>query len=194
MDDQKLVNDVTAHVAALDRRVHALAAESQRRYRISAEPGTVMHTFDEYEAADTEGREAIADACHEAYEQILEDVDRHIADIERTMSAPASADDVSTVNFTLARENVTRDELQALLDRYRTNHQLAGGIVERAHRDHLHLDNEPEAVRIFRDDASQAAGRVLTRYGKGAYVYPASEFADDVAHALHRIDMFGRAY
>lgn len=194
MNDQTLVSNITADIESLDNKVHSIAADSQRRYKLDAEPGTVMHSFGEYEAADQEGRDAIAQACRDAFAAIMEDVDRHLAAANRTMSAPASADDVATVQFTLSREGVTRDELQSLLDRYRGNYQLARGIAERAHHDGYFLDNEPEAARVYRDDASKAAARVLTRHNQYGPLWPAESFADDVLHALRHIDVFGKAY
>lgn len=194
MDDSKLVQAIAEDVEALDGKVRRIAADSHQRYRLNAEPGTVMRSFAETEPADADARAAIADACRDAYAEIMEDVDRHLAATNRTMSAPASADDVATVQFALSREGVTRDELQSLLDRYRGNYQLARGIAERAHHDGYFLDNEPEAVRVYRDDASKAAARVLTRHNQYGPLWPAESFADDVLHALRHIDVFGKAY
>lgn len=194
MDDSKLVQAIAEDVEALDGKVLRIAADSQRRYRLNAEPGTVMHSFAENEPADEDGRIAIAEACRDAYAEIMEDVDRHLAAANRTMSAPASADDVATVTFALSREGITRDELQALLDRYKGNFQLASGICERAHRAGYYLDNEPEAVRVYRDDASKRAARVLSRHNKGSFIIPAQTFASDVVGALRHIDFLGKAY
>ena len=110
------------------------------------------------------------------------------------MSAPASADDVSTVHFALSRENITRDELQALLDRYRGNYQLAAGITERAHQGGIFLDGEPESVRVFRDDALTAAGQVFNRYNPNQSMFSAGVFADSVVSALRHINALGMPY
>ena len=194
MDDSKLVQAIAEDVEALDGKVLRIAADSQRRYRLNAEPGTVMHSFAENEPADEDGRIAIAEACRDAYAEIMEDVDRHLAAASRAMSAPASADDVATVTFAIGREGITRDELQSLLDRYKGNFQLASGICERAHRAGYYLDNEPEAVRVYRDDADKRAARVLSRHNKGSFIIPAQTFADDVVGALRHIDFMGKAY
>lgn len=194
MDDSKLVQAITEDVEALDNKVREIAAASQRRYRMGIEAGQTVHSFAENEPADEDGRIAIAEACRDAYAEIMEDVDRHLAAASRTMSAPASADDVATVTFAIGREHITRDELQALLDRYGSNYQLASGICERAHRAGYYLDNEPVAVRVYRDDASERAARVLSRHNEGSFIIPAQTFADDVVGALRHIDFLGKAY
>jgi len=194
MDDQRLIADIASDVQDLDNQVRGIAAASQRRYRMGIQPGRTVQEFGEYTVADDEGRAEIRDACRSAYEQIMADVDRHIDAANRTMTTPASADDVSTVSFTLARENVTRDELQALLDRYRGNHQLAAGIIERAHKGGIYLDGEPDSVRVFREDAARAAGRVLNRYNSQSVILPADDFAANVVMKLRHLDILGNAY
>ena len=198
MDDKQLMADITASVTDLDEQVRGIASESQRRYRMGIPAGQTVRAFGEFEPADDEARAGIRAACQAAYEGIMAKVDRHIDAINRDMTAPASADDVATVSFTLARENVTRAELQALLDRYRDNHQLAAGIIERAHRSDIYLDGEPAHVRVYRDDADRAARHVFDRYdgrydGRSA-VMGAGILAEDVVHALRHVDMFGMRY
>lgn len=194
MDDKRLVSDITADVEALDNKVREIAAASQRRYRLNAEPGTVMHSFAENEPADEEGRNAITEACRDAYHEIMGDVDRHLSAANRTMSAPATADDVATVQFALGREGISRGELQALLDRYKGNYQLASGICERAHRAGYYLDNEPAPLRVFRDDADRAAAHVLTRHNQHSTILPAADFATNVVMHLRHVDFLGREY
>lgn len=194
MDDQKLISDIASDVQDLDAKVRDIAAASQRRYRMGIPAGQTVQEFGEYEPADDEGREAVRAACTAAYDEILEDVDRHIRMVTRDMSEPAKADDAATVALTLAREHVTEGELQALLDRYKGNYQLASAITERAHRSGMYLENEPEQVRIFRDDAAIRAHAVTSRYNRGAFMDSPDSFASDVVMALRHIDMFGHRY
>ena len=194
MDDQKLISDIASDVQDLDAKVRNIATASQRRYRMGIPAGQTVREFGEYDVADEDARAEVRAACQSAYDEIVADLDRHISAANRTMTTPASADDVATVHFTLARENVTRDELQALLDRYRGNHQLAAGIAERAHQSGIYLDGEPEPTRVFRDDALTAAGQVFNRYNPNQSMFSADVFADSVVGALRHIDALGRAY
>lgn len=194
MDDQTLARDISIDVEQLDNTVRGIAAASHQRYRMSAAPGTVVPDFGEYEPADEDARAQIAAACSDAYAEIMEDVDRHISAAHRTMSEPASADDVATVTFALSREGITGDELQALLDRYKGNYQLASGIVERAHAAGVRLRDEPEGLRVYRSDADRAAARVLQRYNTHSVMLNAADFATDVVMHLRHIDFMGRAY
>lgn len=194
MDDSVLIRSISETVEGLDQKVQGIASASQRRYRMGIEAGQTVHEFGEYEPADDEGREAVRAACTAAYDEILEDVDRHIRMVTRDMSEPAKADDAATVALTLAREHVTEGELQALLDRYKGNYQLASAITERAHRGDMHLENEPEQVRIFRGDAAIRARAVTSRYARDRFMDSPDSFATDVVMALRHIDMFGRRY
>lgn len=194
MDDQKLISDIASDVQDLDNQVRGIAAASQRRYRMGIPAGQTVRSFGEYDVTDDEGRAEVRAACQSAYDAIVSDLDRHISAANRVMSTPASADDVATVHFTLARENVTRDELQALFDRYKGNYQLAAGITERAHQGGIYLDGEPESVRVFREDALTAAGKVFNRYNPNQSMFSADVFADSVVSALRHIDALGRAY
>lgn len=194
MNDQQLQESISDTISALDNKVHDLATASQGRYRMLVEAGATMPAFGEYEPADDEGREAIRDAAREAYEDIMEDVDAALAGARRAMSEPAKADDAATVGLALGRVSVTETELQALLDRYASNYQLAAAICERAHREGFYLDGEPEPVRIFREDASRAAARVLDRYNRAAVIVGPEDFAGDVVRALRHIDVMGRQY
>lgn len=193
MDDQKLISDIASDVQALDNQVRGIAAASQRRYRMGIPAGQTVREFGEYDVTDDDGRAEVRAACQSAYDEIVGDIDRHISAANRTMSTPASADDVATVSFALSRENITADELQGLLDAHRGNYQLAAGITERAHRSGIYLRDEPESVRVFRDDALTAAGQVFNRYTNQS-MFSADVFADSVVSALRHIDALGRAY
>lgn len=194
MDDQKLVKAIAADVDALDNKVRSIASMSHQRYRLHAKPGTVMRGFGEFEAADAEGREAIAAACSEALTKIMKDVDARLSAEGRTLSESARADDAATVSLTLSRDHVSAAELQALLDRYASNHQLASAICDRADRDGIRLDGRPDPVRIYREDAATAAARVLDRYSVGALFFSPEIFAEDVVRALRHIDVMGNPY
>lgn len=199
MDEiQTLERDIADEIQSLDNRVHNIAATSQRRYRMDAMPGTAIPDFGEFQAADDEGRAAIRDACQSAYRSVMRRVDMRIASVNSELTESARADDVATVTLTLSRENVTRGELQALLDKYRNNYQMAAAIVERAHKADMFLDGEPYALRVYREDADSKAREVVAgRHGSpfgGAFVGSPDMAASSVVSSLHHVDMFGRAY
>ena len=193
MDKQRLTSNIESILTALDDEARNIARSSQDMYYLDAKPGTSKPNFGEYAPADDISRQHIREACERAYAKIMKDLDQYVEGAELAMSKPASAGDVATVQFTLGREDVTRAELQALLDRYKDNYQLSVGILERAHAAGFTLDNEPERTQLHRREAEHRAARVLNRYGT-ASVYPAELVARDIVDKLHHIDAFGRAY
>ena len=198
MDDKLLIDSIATTVESLDSKVRALAAASQGRYKLGLNAGQSVREFGEYEAADDEGRDAIRVACRAAYEEIMSDIDRTIDAEKRVMGEPANANDVATVQLTLGRKHVTKDELQVLLDRYKGNYQLASAICDRARQDHIYLSGEPQKPRAFRSDADERALRVLYRYGafgfNTGFMGSAQSFAENVVMALRHIDIFGNTY
>lgn len=194
MDTETMRMSISLEVTSCDRDVAAIAAASQANYRANAEAGSTIPTFGRFDTADEGASGQRARRVEQALANIDSIIDRaHSAHLAR-ISASASADDVATVQLALGRESVSADELQALYDRHKGNHQLASAIVERANRDHIAIAAEP--VPASDVDAAKRAARILTgRYrGDGSVMTNPDFISDDITLKYEHRDVLGRLY
>ena len=188
---ESLKSSIQSDIEFCDKEVRDAAAKSHYRYKMSAELGSTIPAFGEFEAADDEGREEIRGIVNRAYDKAIGHVDYFMALANADMTQPAKADDVATVTLALNRKNISEKELNALYDRYGSNYQLARAIRERGFQDGKFIGER--ALEYYPDDAKQILGGLYSRYRKGS-PRPASILADDTVMQLEHRDMFGKLW
>ena len=176
-------------IARCDADVENIAATSQVRAKSGLRSGERVPGYRRFDAVGDDAAARMRARIDVAYDEICNAIDADYARVSRTMSAPASADDVATVTLALQRDDLTADELRALHGRYGGNYQLAKAIEGRALKDGVDV---PLTVITADADAAKLAARSLySRYDDGFLGIPLGRcIADSYRHR----DVFGELY
>lgn len=195
-DLDSIAASIETELEHLDTKARTIASDSQRRYRLSMDAGQAMPTFGDYSLADDRSRKEMRDAEREAFNEIMSVIDRALAADRRSMSAPANANDVATVQLALSRENIDEEELRALYERYGSNYQLATAIRERADKARVTIEGAP--LKLDRAEGERRAARVtlgLRSSGSTTLAFDSPSLAArDIVDGLAHLDIFGRVY
>lgn len=192
MDYQTMEQAIHDAIANCDADAQGIAARSQEAARQTMRPGQRVPQFKPYDVADERGAAAMKERVSTCYRDVCKIIDAAKGDAGRRMSAPATADEVATVQFALAREGITGEELAALHDRYGGNYQLARAIEEKAAQVGSPLATSSTATADA-DAAKEKAARILSRYMR-SNVTGADILAADIAAAYRHVDALGRPY
>lgn len=192
-----IASSIEGEISSLDSTARSIAQASQARYRASMEPGQTLPDFGEFTAADEDAKQGMRDAEGAAYQEIVGIIDRALAADRKDMSAPASADDVATVQLALSRDRIDAEELAALHERYGSNYQLGTAIRERAAKQGVFLEGAP--LKLDRDEGLRRAARIIGRhsYGRGgtpSFIDSPANVATNIVEGLAHIDFLGRVY
>jgi len=183
---EQKISDV---ITRCDADVEGIAAKSQSRAKLGLGSGERVPDYRRFDAVGDYAAARMRARIDVAYDEICNIIDADYARVSRTMSAPASADDVATVQFALSRDDLTADELRALHGRYSSNYQLAKAIEGRAFKDGVDV---PLTVITADADAAKLAARSLySRYDDGFLGIPLGRC---IADSYHHRDVFGELY
>ena len=182
-------------IRTCDIEMERTAKISQSMHKSSMKPGESVPNWGRFSIAadDTlaaSRKKHAQDTCRAA---IYAAIDAEAAKVRQTMSKPANADDVATVQFALSRDSISADELRALHERYSDNYTLRRAIEERAHRERV--DVPTAAISAADVDAAKSkVNKLLRQYEPGNSPLPPEVWADSIAGAFDHVDALGRPY
>ena len=187
----QLEQKISDIITRCDADVEGIAAASQSRAKSGLGSGERVPAWRRFDAVGDYAAARMRARIDVAYDEICNIIDADYARASRTMSAPASADDVATVQFALSRDDLTADELRALHGRYGSNYQLAKAIEGRAFKDGI-ADMPTTIITADADAAKHAARSLYTRYEDAATA--AIPLGRCIADSYHHRDVFGELY
>ncbi len=186
MTQEELVRKIVSKISRLDEEVESIATASQKRYKEMMKPDAVVPRFRPYQAADKDAEEEVKSRQNACIEEIANTIRSIEATSRAARTAPASADEVATVQLALSRKYITHDELSELYDRYKHNYQLAQAISDRAEESGWYIGGAKG--NAYPEDAISKANQLIrNRYRVGAPM-PVGVVASAIAGELYHID------